>query len=147
MLPVEYQLKNKELVKLWVEALRSGQYRQIADRLRRELDTGYGYCCLGVLCEIAKPLASEELLERKLQDDGYIPTEINKLLQQQAIDGSLIARFRELVVQMPSGNLTAVTILNDDLQMSFNEIADLLEQTHLKESQKVSIDDENMPMV
>jgi len=135
MLPVEYQLQNKELVKQWVEALRSGKYRQIADRLRRELDTGYGYCCLGVLCEIAKPLTSEEVLERKLQDDGYIPTVINKLLQQQQIDNSLIARFRELVVLMPSGKLTAVTILNDDLQMSFSEIADLLEQTHLKDGE------------
>ena len=56
MLPVEYQLKNKELVKLWVEALRSGKYQQIKGVLRQPLANGYGHCCLGVLCEITRPL-------------------------------------------------------------------------------------------
>lgn len=35
--------------KLWVEALRSGKYRQVKGRLK----TVDGYCCLGVACEVA----------------------------------------------------------------------------------------------
>ena len=35
--------------RLWVEALRSGEYAQIAGGLRR----GDEYCCLGVACEIS----------------------------------------------------------------------------------------------
>lgn len=34
--------------KLWVDALRSGEYKQADSRLRGES----GYCCLGVLCDI-----------------------------------------------------------------------------------------------
>lgn len=33
----------------WVEALRSGKYKQAQNRLR----TADGFCCLGVLCEIS----------------------------------------------------------------------------------------------
>lgn len=43
---MEASLKAK-----WIEALRSGQYRQTQARLRT--NDGLGYCCLGVLCEIS----------------------------------------------------------------------------------------------
>jgi hypothetical protein len=41
---------NKEVKRAWVEALRSGKYKQATGRLRR-VD---GYCCLGVLCNLYK---------------------------------------------------------------------------------------------
>lgn len=37
----------------WLEALRSGKYRQTTGRLRREEKEGTGYCCLGVLCDLS----------------------------------------------------------------------------------------------
>jgi hypothetical protein len=40
---------NAEIAKKWVAALRSGEYRQSKSQLRR----GDGFCCLGVLCELA----------------------------------------------------------------------------------------------
>lgn len=137
MLPVEYQLQNKKLVKQWVEALRRGKYEQVKGRLRRKTDTGYGYCCLGVLCEIAKPLASEDLLESKLQDDGYVPSIINELLQQKR-ETPLFMVFKPISVLRPDNVIEPVTGLNDIHNKSFAEIADLLEQTHLKESQNIS---------
>lgn len=33
----------------WLEALRSGQYKQGAGRLQKDSDKGTSYCCLGVL--------------------------------------------------------------------------------------------------
>lgn len=39
---------NKEVIKEWVRALRSGEYKQATDALKTE----NGYCCLGVLCDI-----------------------------------------------------------------------------------------------
>jgi hypothetical protein len=39
---------NKEIKKLWVEALRSGEYKQARGRLRDEDK----FCCLGVLCDL-----------------------------------------------------------------------------------------------
>lgn len=41
---------NKERIKLWVEALRSGKYKQAKGRLRQGENS---YCCLGVACEIS----------------------------------------------------------------------------------------------
>ena len=38
-----------EIKTLWLEALRSGEYKQIGGKLRKSS----GYCCLGVLCELA----------------------------------------------------------------------------------------------
>jgi hypothetical protein len=39
---------DKRVKKLWLEALRSGQYKQTKERLTN----GKGFCCLGVLCNI-----------------------------------------------------------------------------------------------
>ena len=45
---------NKEVKKIWLAALKSGEYKQGKGRLRRdrsgEQDT---YCCLGVLCDLS----------------------------------------------------------------------------------------------
>lgn len=39
---------NKEIKKLWIDALKSGEYEQGRWRLK----TKNRYCCLGVLCDI-----------------------------------------------------------------------------------------------
>jgi hypothetical protein len=48
---------NREVITKWVEALESGEYPQTTGRLQRTgpgySDQPIGYCCLGVLCEIA----------------------------------------------------------------------------------------------
>jgi hypothetical protein len=41
---------NKEVAKLWVDALTSGQYKQGKRALRKEDQ----FCCLGVLCDLAE---------------------------------------------------------------------------------------------
>lgn len=38
--------------KAWVEALRSGKFKQTHGRLRWANNGGSGYCCLGVLCKL-----------------------------------------------------------------------------------------------
>ena len=44
---------DPELKAAWVEALRSGKYKQAKKTLHNK--TQGSYCCLGVLCEVAKP--------------------------------------------------------------------------------------------
>ena len=133
MLPVEYQLKNKELVKLWVEALRSGKYQQVQYKLREKPEDGGGHCCLGVLCEVAKPMLSLEgtkELEDYLDNRGYPPKEILKLLGQDIEIED--AKYQYISVQMKDGGFILVLSLNDSYNMTFDQIADLLEQTHLR---------------
>lgn len=47
---------NLEIKTKWLEALRSGKYKQ-GDRYlrRRTSEKGEGFCCLGVLCDIMQP--------------------------------------------------------------------------------------------
>lgn len=40
---------NAELKKKWLEALRSGEIKQVQGYLK----TDFGMCCLGVLCEVS----------------------------------------------------------------------------------------------
>lgn len=40
---------NKKVKKKWVKALRSGKYKQTRETLKDK----HGYCCLGVLCDLA----------------------------------------------------------------------------------------------
>src|SRR4051812_25076359 len=44
---------NPEMKTKWLEALRSGKYKQASSRLRRKNEFGGSYCCLGVLCDIS----------------------------------------------------------------------------------------------
>lgn len=47
-------MANKEVINKWVEALRSGDYTQVEGKLAKEREDGTkGFCCLGVLCEVA----------------------------------------------------------------------------------------------
>jgi hypothetical protein len=136
MLPVEYQLQNKELVKQWIEALRSGNYQQTQYKLRERGLNSDSYCCLGVLCEIAKPLLSLEegnSLEKYLNVGGYPPEEVLKLLGQNFdIEDD---NYKCISVQIEDKGFIAVHSLNDAYNKSFAEIADLLEQTHLKDGE------------
>lgn len=43
---------NEDIIKKWVAALRSGEYRQAVGKLVRGNRHGRNYCCLGVLEQI-----------------------------------------------------------------------------------------------
>src|SRR6185437_10576766 len=45
--------QQKEHRKLWIEALRSGKYKQGEQALHRVEDDTHKFCCLGVACEVA----------------------------------------------------------------------------------------------
>ena len=47
---------NKKIKKQWLEALRSGKYRQTKEALKDD----DGYCCLGVLCNLVKDRVGED---------------------------------------------------------------------------------------
>jgi hypothetical protein len=63
---------DQQIKKQWVEALRSGKYKQGREYLRTELSDGsYSYCCLGVLCDIREVDLWNSLYPS--YDDGELP--------------------------------------------------------------------------
>lgn len=111
---------RQDIKKLWVEALRSGQYEQGSGALSCDGQ----YCCLGVLCEIAVEQGLE--LEVSTNDKGqkifnadsaYLPTEVQEWAQ-------LYGHNPEVLVEDYKEEKLAN--LNDG-GFSFHQIADVIE--------------------
>ncbi len=63
-------LMNQKVKELWVKALRSGEYQQGKEHLRKDGQ----YCCLGVLCDLA---IKAGLLYGVDWIDGYPPSVVS----------------------------------------------------------------------
>lgn len=60
---------NQDVKKLWVDALRSGTYKQGTEYLHRTDNT---FCCLGVLCDLySRNVASVGWIAEHPADDNY----------------------------------------------------------------------------
>ena len=91
-------LKNK-----WIKALQSGKYEQTIGKLHRRRANlvkahPVGYCCLGVLCEIANiPIKSGQAMPRKKQLEklGLQGYEASKLagMNDDRMNFKLIAQY------------------------------------------------------
>lgn len=93
---------KRELRDKWIEALRSGEYRQVTGVLHSD----GAYCCLGVLCKVAKKRTPSDALNldrypalRELRDQCGLGKEEGDELQARLTD------------------------LNDNKQWSFKRIA------------------------
>jgi hypothetical protein len=106
---------NIEQLKLWIAALRSGNYPQGESALQDE----DGYCCLGVACKVLIPVDKQEL------DDGYLDGgyPISQPSAPQWLKD----------INADFGNKTGKNLagLNDIDGLSFDEIADLLEMVYI----------------
>lgn len=119
---------NKEAVQAWVEALRSGDYKQARSGLC-SLDAQnevVGYCCLGVACEIyAKThndllITNGGMMSRSRNYDkasGYLPEKVYNWLTDDNKEHSI--------------NQVALAARND-AGRPFLELADLIEELYLE---------------
>lgn len=93
---------TKALKEKWVKALRSGRYNQGVDALKVRHDDGkLAYCCLGVLCSVAK---------FKSADEGMIKNE----------KGHFII--------LPPATQRLLATMNDSDDYNFNAIANHIEK-------------------
>lgn len=120
---------TKKQIEKWVAALRSGKYQQTKDQLQNE----YGYCCLGVACDL--------FISRKHQA---------RTIDRRFILGTLPSdQFHSpkwlKIVSDYFSTLTGASLagLNDDgyfdeklAPFTFDEIADLLELVFLYDALK-----------
>lgn len=127
-----------ELLERWVEALRSGKYGQVRERLRYE----DSYCCLGVLCDVIEPQGweeedSDELAYRFVpramfgEDPEWVDVELpNQYRAMTRLDEDMLV----LLMKANDGVFEFDTRSGSDFivgripQVTFDEIASLLEQ-------------------
>ena len=118
---------NPRIKQRWLEALRSGEYKQTKENLQNS----DGFCCLGVLCDLH---AKERGMNWVRQTDGYelyVETQILPLSVQEwaGLDNDIggLVDFeyeRDGVMYVKSESLPEI---NDTWNKNFNEIADLIE--------------------
>jgi hypothetical protein len=104
-----------QVKQLWVEALRSGRYKQGKGVLRNTEDE---YCCLGVLCDIHDDQIWKQSYEHSytyLLEEVFVPLEVQRW---SGITHNGILTYEE------DHNLVHL----NDTGSSFEEIADLIEE-------------------
>ena len=101
---------KKSIADKWVEALRSGKYKQGEGFLHSESNNTY--CCLGVLCEIEGiPFNGNRIMPFK---NGILKTGNGEILG----DGTLLSNLND-----GRGRL----ITDDIIKLNFDEIADIIQ--------------------
>lgn len=108
----------------WVTALRSGKYKQIDGMLYN----GYGFCCLGVLCEIG---VKKGILIRK--GDSYTNVKDPSDFSTKALPNVMQKIFPMRTDLKPN----ILMRMNDVYEDTFDDIADVIEsELNLKEYSK-----------
>ncbi len=111
---MEIQL-NKELVTKWVEALRSGKYKQTKGSLHK----GDAFCCLGVLCDIT----GVQWTERKVK--ASIPEYVIEYKDESSQGSAWLGLTNSIRNQIGLSFQQECKLanLNDVQSYNFNEIA------------------------
>ena len=106
---------DKGVKQRWVQALRSGKYKQTTCGSLTEEDC---FCVLGVLCDVVKEDVGLEWKDGKFGGvQHYIPTQVE-----------YHARLPSFVMLTFAGELQPITRLNDIAELPFNQLARLIEQ-------------------
>jgi len=120
---------NKVVKRLWIEALRSGNYEQGPFALERGAADALRHCCLGVLCRVAINSGIDLPVSRELQDDAYTAfgdSGNTSVLPSEVIDWAGLDR-ADPSVDAGDG-LRALSYLNDQ-GTPFAKIADLIDKS------------------
>ncbi|MFY1688155.1 hypothetical protein [Plantactinospora sp. WMMB782] len=123
---------KQEIKDQWTAALRSGEFKQGASRLR----TAEGYCCLGVLCEIA---VKEGVIGPASQDEHglyeYPDPHLSDNPEENDPDRTVHGVLPDAVVKWAGlGDFNPVihglTLAdrNDNQGWTFDQLADLIER-------------------
>lgn len=120
---------NRDNVRLWLDALRSGEYKQTRTRLENA-STG-AMCCLGVACKVAMdagvPVSRivDEYGTAWFNGEDALPPIV-------VLDWMGINHAGNVVVRTTGeGAMCVVTELNDVHNWDFNMIADAVEEMYL----------------
>lgn len=147
---------NKENIRKWVAALRSGEYKQgeryLLSASPKTLEPKY--CCLGVACSISSDLLNLDFKKSgKLTtpegielytytyngSDSFLPDAVMEWLgidqESPAIPAYLLPYDDQVLSYNISGSVE-LAALNDDMGYNFNQIADLIEKAYINEEEE-----------
>lgn len=115
---IEIMTKLPDNIQKWVDALRSGEYKQTKNTLKEVTEGGetVGYCCLGVYAEVHKLNGYENM--------GVVFDESGDVINEGPEE--IYDRIRDNVYDY---------IVNEGIEMnedgySFDEIADMIEEEY-----------------
>jgi hypothetical protein len=112
---------NQEIKKRWVDALRSGEYKQG----RSYLGMNNQFCCLGVLCEI---IYRDGKIDKRERDDGLVQYGVRRDSTSLPIEVQDLADIDDDPLIHYNNLPTMISNLNDIKKLQFPEIADLIEE-------------------
>jgi hypothetical protein len=111
--------------KLWVEALRSGEYKQGFGQLQIQ----DRYCCLGVLCRVYEKVVGKPVNKNGNLPHSCLSPPYEAVRNWAGLDNSYgkfaVTNFGEIHGDIFP--ISSLTELNDNLKFSFSQIADFIE--------------------
>jgi hypothetical protein len=117
---------HRKRIQLWVDALRSGKYKQgyfkLCDNTKCDCLCNFKcYCVLGVAFQTYSKYAKKKMNITKLS--MYLNAQVSKwFFNTSLIDDPPVYYYHKE---------TRCIILNDDLRVNFNELANAIETTYL----------------
>lgn len=149
-LPSDYKKIKLTGLTAWVTALNSGNYRQNNSSLCEKLSTGkFGYCCLGVLSKTQGRLIplppTNKNMNKNMKGDGKDECNVDEfyLASDNPVfnilggsgdlpKGVVVNAYNKTELAMDGApvfhcsDATSLVALNDDLKLSFKDIAKVL---------------------
>lgn len=124
---------NPDVKQKWIAALRSGDYKQTREQLRRK----NSYCCLGVLTDLYDK-DKVESKDRWCGDsysyvNGEAKCKANSILPPPVMEWAGLKECNP-TVKHPSNKMgldpdfASLAYLNDSKKLNFNQIADIIEE-------------------
>lgn len=116
----------------WLDALRSGKYKQTKQMLRDK----QGFCCLGVGCDVVDPTCWLDPVSKSGEYayrgyDGKYEAIVSSLPPRSVVEA--------LGLSASVFAVAAVAAMNDEKGKSFVEIADYLEEKYGRDSQEGTV--------
>ena len=116
---------KQEVMKIWVDALRSGEYTQGVGCLK---STNGNYCCLGVLCELYDKNNEVKLRTAKYPSGVTAFNNFTASLPHDVMNwAGMCNPYGSFIQQVGTKFMDSLSSLND-AGSSFLEIADIIEQ-------------------
>ena len=114
---------KKDIMKRWVKALRSGEFKQGGGALYKDGN----YCCLGVLCR----LHARENNKRFSGEDVSVDKGAKKYLGKADFPQGIVVKWAGLFLRDPRDSIgNKLSVYNDDRECTFGEIADIIESDY-----------------